>query len=144
MGARITVKGDTIEWYDASNNKIRVDKAASTTWYNTAGDKIREDTCDHVEFFNAAGNRIAIYAHDECGVFQDASSYVYFAYSGLTVHKSGSMVFSFGDSGTCTGNDGTHAYTLDPSVLSNNASFQATDVCDSAGTSAKILRGNAA
>lgn len=124
--AKIVLKGDRIVWYDSSGNLMREDKIDGTRFYNTSATKIAE------------------YLSDKAVVYYDSSNYVRITSQEFRLNTSGSgATFVIDNTGKIVGKNATYSYALDPASLSNNASFQATEVCDSAGTSAKMLRGDA-
>ncbi len=139
--------GEAIQYYDDSN-KLRAEETLEyTKWYDSDG-----TTLNHQETANGTivyvGNymrKTAEFSSSRCGVYCDATIYQEFTATGLSIVSMGSRKFSFNNKGVCAGHAGDSSYTLDPSALTGDATFQSTTMCTNNGsTTVQFLRSDAA
>lgn len=135
LATEITTAG--INYYDSSSIKRRVDTFQHITFYDTNGTTA---LCDlgpsGLVIYDSDGTVRATITKDICKVLNDATNWLGFSASGLTLKVNNVTRFNFGDTGMCAGSNGTYSWSLDPAALSANAAFNAKAECDSSGNSA--------
>lgn len=129
-GSYIVAADGYVAHYDSSGKKRRVDSYTGTVYYAADGTTIvRQDDINGTTIKNTSGTKLAEFSKDECGVYTDASNFLKFIPTGLSLYASGAARIQFGYTGVLLGTNGTRTFTLDPSVLASDANFKATDVC---------------
>lgn len=138
---RIVRKGDVIQYYDAQGI-LRIEESYGyKKWYDDGEVLRRHDTDTGTIIYDGQGTKVAEFSMNRCGVYTDATNFLEFIATGLSLKKDGEFKFSFGTTGGCEGSNGTYTYTFDPADLNANARFKSTEACkDGAAATIRVMR----
>jgi hypothetical protein len=143
---RVERKSDEMVWYDDQGVKRRRDNATGTWFYNSDGNLIGQYDSNSLQFNHTDGTTSLVSLSKNGLTIQlsDGSKKITLdtAFLQMFINGIAKVALQAGRLGLSDPSADAKKVDINAADVNGTASFKATGVCDAAGTSAKILRGD--